>query len=112
MNLKNLKHKYRKNVKRYKTDWVSSDNDTIDDSQLNYTTDFHVEDNSDRPLSERLQPITTKYEPVRQTTPIISITMPEEYQTQDFEYSYPISQAQNQLAQEEVKRYQQALQLN
>lgn len=112
MNLKNLKHKYRKNVKRYKTDWVSSDNDTIDDSQLNYTTDFHVEDNSDRPLSERLQPITTKYEPVRQTTPIISITMPEQYQTQDFEYSYPISQAQNQLAQEEMKQYQQALQLN
>lgn len=112
MNLKNLKHKYRKNVKRYKTDWVSSDNDTIDDSQLNYTTDFHVEDNSDKPLSERLQPITTKYEPVRQTTPIISITMPEQYQAQDFEYSYPISQAQNQLAQEEVKRYQQALQLN
>lgn len=112
MNLKKLKHKYRKNVKRYKTDWVASDNDTIDDSQLNYTTDFHVEDNSDKPLSERLQPITTKYEPVRQVAPVISITMPEQYQTQDFEYSYPLSQAQNQLAQEEVKQYQQALQLN
>lgn len=112
MNLKNLKHKYRKTVKRYKTDWTASDNDTIDDSQLNYTTDFHVEDNSDKPLSERLQPITTKYEPVRQVAPIVSITMPEEYQTQDFEYSYPISQAQQQLAQKEVEQYQQALQLN
>ena len=104
MNLKNLKHKYRKNVKHYKTDWVSSDNDTIDDSQLNYTTDFHVEDNSDKPLSERLQPISTKYEPVRQTTPIISITMPEEYQTQDFEYSYPIDQAQALQLNEQLKQ--------